>query len=234
MMYLPSQGFLENSTLVLLKDKKTFNNSYLSINVPISQVTDIYNVVKSEREKFKPYEPKTLQLYKDESLHFTLGATVMLENDPNVERIKEIIEPRKTEIIKSVQEEISKLRPFKIAAKFTKATEQSIFVFVSFEKDMEKPINNFQVSVAKIIYKVLEGTGVEKYDSNKPFGRPVNFARWNVNKLPNDAKVFFEQYTKDFTEEIRAEGEVKKAVLTYSDQAWSNPKENIIHKFDLK
>ena len=232
--FCPSYNFIDVSNLFSLKRKNDFTNSYLGINVPIKSNQETFSYIKSQRDKFRKCEPEILELYKDESLHFTLGAAVQLKKDPNVEKIKEIIEPKKAEILQIVGEEISKLRAFKVAAKFTKSTPKSTFVFVSFEKDMEKTIKTFQANIVERVYKILERMGVERYTENKPFGRPVNFARWNVDQLPSNTKDFFEQYTKGFTEDINAEGKVTEAVLTYSDQAWSNPKENIIEKFELK
>jgi len=229
-----SDQFLKDSELVALKTKSNFTASYLSLNVSINQTAEFFSYIKSERRKFSKFEPEILELYKNGSLHFTLGAAVQLLNDPNAENIKKIVEPQKEDILKIVREEISKIKSFKVAAKFTKATEQSIFVFCSFEKEMEKTIENFQNNIVERIYKVLEDTGVEKYTGNKPFGRPVNFARWNVTKLPEDVKGFFEHYTKSFTEEIKTEGKVRKAVLTYSDQSWSNPERDTIRTFELK
>ena len=232
--YSSAGGFVDDLSLSTPKNKTYFKDSYLSINVPIRLTPEIFSQVWCERKKFSEFEREALELYKDESLHFTLGAAVQLKNDPTVEKIKEIVEPKKAEVLEIVAEEVSKLRAFKVAAKFTKATPKSIFVFVSFEKEMEKSIKTFQATIVGRVYKILEGTGIERYEGNKPFGRPVNFARWNVDQLPSNAKNFFEQYTKGFTEDINAEVKVTEAVLTYSDQSWSNPKENIIEKFELK
>jgi len=230
MIYSPSYQFRENSELLTLITK--FSNSYLSINVPIKETPEICSHVKAEREKFNKFEPEVLQLYKNESLHFTLGAPVQFENI-SLEKVKEKARPYENEIKKIVREEISKLRPFSIAAKFTKATPKSIFVFVSLEKEIEESIETFQEKIVGKIYDVLKNTDAKKYEENKFFGRPVNFARWNVEKLPEGAKEFFGRHTKGFTEEVKEEGLVSKAVLTYSDQAWSNPERDSIQEFTL-
>lgn len=232
--FFESYDFIKSSFLASLKRKDAFPASYMSINVPISFVPGIFSYSKSEREKFRKFEPELVELYPDDQLHFSLAAILRLENDPKVEKIKQLVGPRMKEIIKLIEKEKAALRSFKIAAKFTKVTDQSIFVFCSFEKDAGETLDKFQHNVADKIYELLKTTPVKKYKRGKQFGRPVNFARWNVERLPGNAKRFFDNYTKGFTEEIKAKGEVKEVVLTYSDQFWSNPKENIVKEFKLK
>jgi len=154
MSYCSAHQFLEDSDISKgLIPKPNFGNAYLSINVPIQQAPEAFSYIKSESEKFQRFSPDVVDLYKDASLHFTLGAAVKLKDDPNVEKIKEIIEPKKEEILKIIEEEISKLRSLKVAAKFTKTTDQSIFVFGSFEEKAKTAIETFQNNIVEKVYK---------------------------------------------------------------------------------
>lgn len=233
--YCPPYYFVNKQELSYLKRGSTFETSYLSINVPISQTPRVFSYIKSEADKFKDYNPSVIELYKDTQLHFTLAAAVQIDQDFHLTKIKKLIDQNEKEIIKIVGEETSKLRPFGIAARFTKATRDSVFVFCSFDKEVEKDLALFQPRIRAKIFKLLQPQEKEinKYNGNEPFGRPVNFARWNVEKLPERAKDFFENYTKGFTEEVKAGGLVTKAVLTYSDQSWSNPERDSIQEFTL-
>ncbi len=236
--YCPSYYFSNESKsdLLYLKRGCTFETSYLSINVPISQTPEIFSYISSERDKFKQYDPRVIELYENIQLHFTLDAAVQIDKDFHLTKMKELLEPNKEEILKIVEEEISLLRPFRVAAKFTKATKQSIFVFCSFEEDIGRDLSLFQTRVRAKVFKLLQPQNkeVQKFNGNEPFGRPINFARWNVAELPNDAKEFFEKSTNNFDDEkINKEGLVTKAVLTYSDQSWSNPERDSIQEFTL-
>ena len=234
--YKVPDGFLRDDDKLDRKIKYDFKSTFLSLNVPINQPTliELFKTTQKEAAVIKERGEGRAWTYPPESLHFSLAGILVKEDDLNSWQIKDVVEKKMGKVKDIVKKEINKIEPFFIQPRFMRSTADSIFIYCSFP--LTDKIRNLQETLVKNIGELFNSLEVcAYYSKNKKEGAPINIARW-LFSTRGEVDDLLEGISEKPFKEINLDYKnlkVEEVALTYSDQFWSNPGENIIKKFTL-